>query len=269
MLTNEQVSFFKQDGYLAIKEFWDSRETAAMQAEVSRFQREGLLRNVTTEGDGKTHSEYQQNLQLCPMSNKSGLFRALPYDRRVTQAVSQLIGDPVILHLDQVFLKPAHHGAGTSWHQDNAYFGLENPAAGTAMWIAVHDANIANGTLEVIPDFFEKLLDHSRDPNSDHHIRCYPPEELAVPVELPAGGVIFFSYGTPHCTRANLTERDRAGAAFHFYNGKYNPSSGFLLEKRVYLTGENKEDGQRAYGEIVADTWRDEVEKALSTAAVI
>jgi phytanoyl-CoA hydroxylase len=86
---------------------------------------------------------------------------------------------------------------------------------GTAMWIAVHDATLQNGTLQVIPDVFRTSFEHSRDPYSDHHIRCYPPKERAVHLQLPAGGVAFFCYGTPHSTGPNRTERERAGAAFH------------------------------------------------------
>ena len=43
------------------------------------------------------------------------------------RAVSELIGDPYILRLDQIFVKPDRNGLGTSWHQDNAYFNIENP----------------------------------------------------------------------------------------------------------------------------------------------
>src|SRR5438874_12790594 len=59
---------------------------------------------------------------------------------------------------------------------------------GTAMWTAVHDATVGNGTPRIIPDSFRELLEHSRDPYSDHHIRCYPPEERAVDVECRRAG---------------------------------------------------------------------------------
>jgi ectoine hydroxylase-related dioxygenase (phytanoyl-CoA dioxygenase family) len=86
---------------------------------------------------------------------------------------------------------------------------------GTAMWIAVSDATLANGTLQVIPDALRTAFEHGRDPFSDHRIRCYPSEEHAVHLELPAGGVAFFCYGTPHATGANTTDRERAQAAIH------------------------------------------------------
>ena len=119
-LTEAQVSAFREHGYVALPQFYAPLEVSAIRAEVERFQQEGLLRNVTTEDDGKTHSTTKRNLQLCPMFRHSRLFRALPFDPKVVEAVSQLIGDPVVLRLDQVFLKPAHDGAGTNWHQDNS-----------------------------------------------------------------------------------------------------------------------------------------------------
>lgn len=263
MFTEDQIQQFREHGYLAVPRFWTPDETAALQAEVERFKREGLLHNVATDGDGRTHSQTVANLQLCPMSPHSALFRALPFAPKVTDAIRQLIGDPVVLHLDQVFLKPARHGAGTNWHQDNAYFHIADPLKGTAMWTAVHDATVENGTLRVIPDSHRETFEHSRDPQSDHHIRCYPPEERAVPVELPAGGVVFFAYGVAHATGANHTERDRAGAAYHFLNGDAVPADYFGHQNagvgHPLLTGPDVDGGVKEYGTPMAETWEREV----------
>lgn len=268
--TPEQVRQFREQGYLAVPGFWSREETAAMQAEVERFKREGLLHNVATEGDGKTHSQTKANLQLCPMSPHSTLFRALPFAPKVVEAVGQLIGNPVVLHLDQVFLKPAQHGSGTNWHQDNAYFQIADPLKGTALWTAVHDANLANGTIRVIPGSYKERLEHSRDPQSDHHIRCYPDEARAVPIELPAGGVVFFAYGVAHATGGNETAKDRAGAAFHFLNAAAIPETYFGNyggghTKHPLLSGPGADGGVKAYGERIAGTWDAEVQKAIAS----
>src|SRR5437016_964329 len=121
-LTDAQVRHFKAHGYVAVPQFYSQEEVAAMRADLDRLRSEGRLRNVATDGDGKTHSQTMQNLQLCPISPHSTLYRAMPFNPKVIEAVGQLIGDPVLLHLDQVFLKPGRHGMGTNWHQDNAYF---------------------------------------------------------------------------------------------------------------------------------------------------
>ncbi len=266
VFTDEQSAQFRREGWLAVPGFWSEREVRAMQAELERLKREGLLRNVATDGDGKTHSRTRANLQLCPMWPHSAFFRAMPFAPKVAEAVGQLIGEPVVLHLDQVFLKPGGYGAGTNWHQDNAYFEIPDPLHGTALWTAVHDATFANGTLTVIPGRFDRLLPHERDPESDHHIRCWPDEGEAIPVEIGAGGAIFFAYGTPHATGANVTDRERAGVALHFLNGDQNGAAraGFEVDKRPWLTGPQATGGLREYGVRVSGTWEAEVARLLA-----
>jgi ectoine hydroxylase-related dioxygenase (phytanoyl-CoA dioxygenase family) len=265
LFTETQIQFFRTEGYLPVPEFWSKEEVQAMRNELNRLKDAGLLRNVATAGDGKTESKTVANLQLCPMAPHSTFFRAMPFAEKAVSAVQQLIGDPVLLHLDQVFIKPGQHGAGTNWHQDNAYFKIADPLKGTALWTAVHDATIANGTLRVIPRMFREELPHERDPYSDHHIRCYPEEAQAVPVELPAGGVVFFCYGTPHATGGNTTDNERAGIALHFLNGDQDQEAlaGFQPGKRPVLTGAEATNGEREYGVPVAGTWASEVQKAL------
>jgi len=237
-----------------------------MQAELKRLRRDGFLRNVATDGDGKTHSTTKVNLQICPIYHKSNFFRAVPFHPKVIEVVAGLIGSPVIQHLDQIFLKPAHLGSPTNWHQDNAYFKIEDPLRGTAMWVAIHEATVANGTIRFIPGSHREQYEHSRDPDSDHHIRCYPPEEHAISIELPAGGAAFFCYGTAHATGPNRTEEDRAGLAIHFLNSDYAKPE--LIEPnrttRPYLTGPEATGGLREYGVKVVGTWEEEVERVLA-----
>ena len=264
--TDEQIAHFKTHGFLAVPNFWDKREVAAMQAEMERLKENGKLHNVATESDGRTHSTQKANLQLCPLHPHSDFFRAMPFAPKVAHAVRQLIGDPVLQHLDQVFLKPAKHGAGTNWHQDNAYFQIPEPLKGTALWTAVHAATKENGTMRLIPDAFKETLEHSRDPDSDHHIRCYPDESKAVTIELPAGGALFFAYGTPHATGANTTDCERAGVALHFINADVDgvAREGFELGKRPILSGENASGGEQEYGVRIEGTWEAEIDRALT-----
>ena len=264
-LNQEQIDHFKNHGYTAVPDFFSPREVEALQREVERFKREGLVRNVATDGDGETRSTSKANLQLIPLYDKSDLIRALPFDDKVIKATAQLIGEPFVLHLDQMFLKPAGHGIGTDWHQDNAYFKIANPLKGTAMWVAIHDATIANGTIHVVHDSFKEQYPHDRDPNSDHHIHCSVPEERAVPIELKAGGVAFFCYGTAHSTKSNTTDRDRAGMAFHFLHSDFVDRANLVDKKRgqPFLVGPEATGGETEYGVRVAGTWQKEIERVL------
>jgi phytanoyl-CoA hydroxylase len=262
-ISEEQVRHFKNLGYVAVPDFFTRREVSAIAAELDHLRRVGAFRNVSTDGDGATRSKAVENLQICPLYDKSEFFRALPFQEKVLDTIPRLIGDPVILHLDQIFLKPARHGAGTNWHQDNAYFKIPDPMLGTAMWTAVHDATIANGTIEVIPGYVNERLEHTRDPDSDHHIRCFPNESQAVKVELPAGGVLFFAYGVPHCTRANTSDRERAGLAYHFFNqSQIQDASSLVIGTK--LTGPQATGGMKEYGVDLRNTWDSFVADALA-----
>ena len=106
------------------------------------------------------------------------------------QAVGRLLvtgpGEGCRCYLSQTFWKPARHGLGTGWHQDNAYFRLSDGRRGTAMWTAVHDATVENGTLHVLPGHDGAVLEHVRDGTSDHHITCQHEiqEEEAIAMEV-------------------------------------------------------------------------------------
>jgi ectoine hydroxylase-related dioxygenase (phytanoyl-CoA dioxygenase family) len=258
MLTPAQVQHFQDYGYTTAESFFEADEIQAMLTELERFKREGLGHNVVTEGDGLTPSSTRVNYQVIPLHDKSSLFRALPFADKVITAISQLIGHPVVRHLDQLFLKPARSGEGTAWHQDNAYFKIADPTKATAMWIALHEATLENGTLHVIPNSHREAFEHSRDLNSDHHIHIEVDESRAVPLVLPAGGVAFFNYGTAHATKRNNSDRERAGVAYHFFN--YDHREGVhISDHLVHLSGVNASGGEREYGQRIAGSWHDVV----------
>jgi phytanoyl-CoA hydroxylase len=267
-LSSNQIDQFHNDGYTTADSFFSDREVEAMRCELDRLRSDGKLRNVRTQGDGQTHSTDRMNLQICPIWPQSDFFRALPFDRKIVDAVGSLIGDPHVFYLDQIFLKPGQTGSGTNWHQDNAYFQISDPSKGTGMWIAIHDATVDNGTMSIIPGSFRESYDHERDPDSDHHIRCWPPENRAVAIELKAGGVLFFNYGTAHRTGDNTTETDRAGLALHFLHTGSLTSDVLTREPGrkgyAHLTGPSTTGGLEEYGVLVDGTWEHEIDHALT-----
>mmetsp|Transcript_9602 Transcript_9602/g.15732 ORF Transcript_9602/g.15732 Transcript_9602/m.15732 type:complete len:269 (+) Transcript_9602:112-918(+) len=256
------ISHFRRHGWVAVNGFWSSEAVCKMRGEIDRLTALGKLSNVATEGDGITKSTSKKNLQLCPLSPESTLFRAMPFQENVKSALQALVcssnEENVCQYLSQVFLKPPSEGMGTSWHQDNEYFNVLEPTQGVAMWTAVHDSTVENGTLEVL-DQVDHVLEHVRDGGSDHHLTCKGSvdESLSVPIELDAGGVAFFNYNVPHCTRANKTDKPRAGVAFHFLNMKAYQDRRFPLPdgadwRTPVIVGPSCTDGIAEYGENVA-----------------
>ena len=243
-LQQAQVDQFLTEGYTTVPNFFSENEVEAMQMEVARWIDHDMFRDVST------NPKDRQNYQLIPLHPRSPMFKALPFAPKVVDAVGNLIGHPVVKILDQAFYKPPRSGMGTSWHTDNAYFKLGDPLRGTAMWIAIHDGSVANGTLKVVPGAFHEKLPHTRDPASDHHIHTKLDESRAVHCELEAGGVVFFCFGTPHATGNNESDLRRVGVGIHFVNRDYFSSNHQKHWENLDLSGEN--NGERFAAEVRA-----------------
>jgi hypothetical protein len=58
--------------------------------------------------EGKTHSRTRSNFQIIPLNDKSALFRALSYHRKVVSVISQRIGDPAAAKTSMACVWLAH-----------------------------------------------------------------------------------------------------------------------------------------------------------------
>ena len=209
----DQVQQFKEVVYTTVGGFFEPREVAAMRMEIDRWMASEMPQDVST------GPATRQNLQLIPLHDRSKLFRALPFAPKVIDGVGALIGHPLVKILDQMFLKPAQSGMGTSWHTDNAYFHLSDPMAGLAMWIAVDDAKPENGTLKVIPGRFQEKFPHTRDPDSNHHIRTQIDETRAVhraPCTVNWKQAALFSFVSERLTHLATTQVGMRARAWEY-----------------------------------------------------
>jgi phytanoyl-CoA hydroxylase len=280
------VAAFRRSGVLVMPHFFSPGEAAAMRASVAVLRDERRLFS-----DLVNPQRAGQNLQMAWLSQHSMLWQCLPWEPRVVAAVERLLlsGGPITtcksadgvdddigveVHYDQCFHKPARVGAGTAWHTDNGYFRIHDPLKGVGMWIAIDDASTANGTLHVLPGVAGRFAEptHGRDPQSTL-LSCADEidDGAALSCELAAGGVVFFCYGVPHCTRSNPTSSARCAVAYHFIttaeierhesNERDNPRGGV----RRILTGPRASDGRDEYGEgaDMAGRWAPEVTAVL------
>ncbi len=265
-LSAAEAAHWRDHGWVTIPQFFTPVEVRALQKAVTDLQAQGRLRNVATTGDGATPDQGRQNLQLCPCGPHHRLLRALPWHPPVVAAVQSLLGPDAAQELDQIFLKPAGSGTGTGWHTDNAYFRCTDIASGTGMWIAIHDAHRENGCMRILDRSHLHTWQHRRDGDSDHHITCADAvdEGNAIPIELRAGGVLFFNYGIAHATGPNRTDRDRAGLAYHFRRLDALPADRsrvghyFHQGARLRIDGPECDGGQAWHGEDLRGVFADE-----------
>lgn len=210
-----EAAQFRAHGVVVKPNFFSADEAAAMRFTVRRFLADGMTTDIQRDDF--------ENLQMAWLSAHSRLFACLPWEPRVSSAVGTLLAKDggssaaastnVEVHYDQLFYKPARTGAGTTWHTDNGYFRIADPLRGVGMWIALDDAYVTNGTLELLPwqPGQAELSHRENDPDKAGGITCADEvdETQGQPCELAAGGVVFFCYGVPHCTRANTTDKPR------------------------------------------------------------
>ena len=75
-------------------------------------------------------------------------------------------------------------------------------------------------------------------------------------VEMEAGGALFFNFFIPHCTKANRTENERAGLAFHFLCTDFEDSLVTSPDVvKLYLPGPHYSGGEAEYGKNLESEW--------------
>ncbi|MEE2997303.1 MAG: phytanoyl-CoA dioxygenase family protein [Pseudomonadota bacterium] len=135
VLTDEQITFYRTNGYLVPFDGVSSSDAAAMCDDLSSFERE----------EGIRASEIIVKGHLC--FRRSYEFSCHP---KILDVVEDLIGPNIYALSSRFWIKPGRDGSYVSWHQDSAYFGLE-PNELVTVWLALTDSTTENGCVRVIP----------------------------------------------------------------------------------------------------------------------
>jgi len=157
-------------------------------------------------------------------------FRQLVRHQAVLGVVEKIVGTGAILFQTMALSKPPKIGTEKPWHQDNAYFNYTPLDQIVGVWIALDDATVDNGCMHVIPGGHRlgglKHMHGSLD--------CtIVPDRLDLrqvrPVELPAGGGMFFYGMLPHQTPSNNSNLRRRALQLHYRGAETVP-----LAKQAY-----------------------------------
>jgi phytanoyl-CoA hydroxylase len=161
---------------------------------------------------------------LYHFEDQDPVFERLVRHPRLLKVVEGLIGPEPILFQTMALSKPPRIGSEKPWHQDNAYFNFVPLEQIVGVWIALDDATRENGCMHVIPGGHRTgALRH------EHRADCQIVEgRLAgreqVPIELKAGGALFFYGMLPHFTPRNRSDRRRRSLQFHFRGAETRPA---------------------------------------------
>ena len=252
-LSDEQVAFFHEHGYLAGVRVLDDRQVEMLLSELAEL--------VDPAHPAKSlFYEYDCNESADPakvLFHALGAWRIAPgfhdllWNPRFTVPASQLLGGAVRFWHDQLFCKPAHHGGVVAWHQDYSYWTRTEPMTHLTCWIGLDDATRDNGCLQYIPGSHRwRLLpitglagdmDAIQTVLSKEQRRQFRP----VAIELKRGECSFHHPLMVHGSYENTTEGPRRAAVINvFRDGVRSASNQELLAGVPPVPAGTKMEGQ-------------------------
>ncbi|QCP54525.1 phytanoyl-CoA dioxygenase family protein [Trinickia violacea] len=224
MFTPQQLQFYQDNGYVVVDDVFDHK---TIQRALSAIDE--LLGSETPERvfefEPKDSSVVRR---IWSPTQKHAVFEELACAPSLVDKVAQLLGKDVLFHYSKLNMKGPRVGSVVEWHQDFSYYPHTNSDLLTAL-IFLDAADESNGCLRVVPGSHKKgLLSHEIDGFFRGKVSTVN-EADAVPIEVPAGGVLFLHCLTLHASARNESEQPRrtflpayrAADAFPIYFGPH------------------------------------------------
>lgn len=253
-LSDDQVNFFRVNGYLANIKMLDAEQIEFIKTEIEQ------LADTRHPGHHLFH-EFHSNESTDPSTilfHALGGWRITPglhdviWNPRFLVAASQLLGNvPVRFWHDQLFCKPPKKGGVVAWHQDYSYWTRTKPIAHLTCWCGLDDSTKENGCLQYVPGSQNwGLLDKPDLAGNMMGIMDYLTEEQKlefhpVPVETKAGEAIFHHPLTLHGSGENTSPNARRAFVINaFADGVKSDTNDELLQGVAPVLKGQKMQGQ-------------------------
>jgi ectoine hydroxylase-related dioxygenase (phytanoyl-CoA dioxygenase family) len=212
MLTQEQIDFYQENGYVLVKGLFTRAEAAVFRQEAhALIERLQQTRNVEATWDSaKEVTATKTSLLHChDVQFQSARLTALLVDDRLTAVASSVMGTPnVQLHHNKLFIKPPEKGSPFPMHQDRPFFPHDKDSMIAAI-IHFDDAPLEKGCVRVVPGSHKLgAIEHVQEGGWHLPLDKYPLES-SVACEAEAGDVLFFSYLTIHGSGVNVSSEAR------------------------------------------------------------
>ncbi len=223
-LTPAQQAQYDQDGYLIIRNFFNTDEIELLYGLATG---DNTMRNHAFDLNDQTGKKTKLTLWFTPGDDTYGL---LTRTERMTGAVQDLLGEGEVCHFhSKLMQKEPKVGGAWEWHQDYGYWyknGFLYPDAMISVMVALTEANQQNGCLQVLKGSHKMgRLEHLFAGEQQGADMTFVEEALnrceRVHVELNAGDTLFFHSNLLHMSEANLSDRPRR-SLISAYNLSYN-----------------------------------------------
>ena len=224
-LSDEQVSFYQQNGYVSGIRVLDDDQVEVLRSELNEL-------SDPHHPGRQLFYEYNSNEAADPATvlfHALGAWRVTPgfhdllWNPAFLFPASQLLAAPVRFWHDQIFYKPAYHGGIVAWHQDYSYWTRTQPMAHLSCWIGLDDARIENGCVHYVPASHRwnllPITGLAKDMTAIQEVLS--PEQqkqfIPVPIELRKGEASFHHPLMIHGSFKNKTDRPRRAAVINVF----------------------------------------------------
>ena len=245
-LTLEQIASFRAKGYLKLdRPVLTPERTAELRAALERVlagESAAQPERITNFSGSDTENVV---IQIVNIWEAEPAFREHLSNETLVTAVAELMNtDTVRVWHDQIQVKPPVIGGPTIWHQDHPYWPVIQPADLVSAWVALEDATIANGCMSMVPGSYRWGPYSGGTIGSDPETfgptpkpGFVPDGEIfkVVPIEVPAGHVVFHHCLTWHGAPPNRSPFNRPAIAVHYMPGhtRYEPQGEHLIQHHI------------------------------------
>ena len=222
MINEDDVSFYRDQGYLVVKDVVSASELAALRNDLARLIREAG--SVTENNDvydlEASHSPKDPRVRRIKEPHKvMPSVDALMRQPAMVSILTKLIGPGVRFQTAKLNMKAAGFGAAVEWHQDWAFYPHTNDDL-LAVGVMLDDVDDINGPLQVIPGSHKgKIHDHH---DGGYFCGAIDPTRSdidfasAVPLKGSAGSLTFHHARIVHGSALNRSDRSRNLLLFQY-----------------------------------------------------
>ena len=168
MVSEEQISFYCENGYLVVPNLVPADELAALKSEVDAIVAESasVTENTPVFDLEDTHSRAEPRVRRIkePHHHLSAAGRLVRHPG-IVGILQALIGPGIRFQTSKLNMKSAAFGAPVEWHQDWAFYPHTNQDL-LAVGIMLDDVTLENGPMMVLPGSHKGLV-------YDHHSGGY------------------------------------------------------------------------------------------------
>ncbi len=221
-VTEELKIDFERDGYLLVRQLFDTQETSALLNIAKSDQ--AILQEAYAKKDasgGQSKLAVRNELGDSP-------YAAIVRSRRVAANMQRLLGDEVYHYHHKMMLKEPRIGGAWEWHQDYGYWynnGCLFPDMASCL-IAVDQATKNNGCLQVIRGSHKMgRVEHLKTGDQTgadlERVAAALERMELIYCELEPGDAIFFHGNTLHRSDQNTSDNPR-WSLICCYNTRHN-----------------------------------------------